>query len=448
MKFFLSLGVLLASSLSLAFGPGSDDRSVLHIPRPSNLGFFMADDARRDVSNDAPYRFALGYKVNSTALEQGVWDVAPNGENVWRLKVDSDGATSLNIGFSEFHMPPSGRLVISSGNGKTVLRPFTAADNEWHNQLWTPPVDGTAVNLEIRVAAAERNMVRLRIGVVNYGYRDYQRRDAIALSASGSCNIDVACNREPAWNDPVRAVGAITVGGTDTCTGFLVNNTAQDRRMFFMTANHCRINSGNAASVVAIWNYQNSTCRPPNSSQSGRSGDGKRDQFNSGAIFRASNAASDFTLVELDDPMDPKFNLYFAGWDHSGAESPTLVGIHHPAVSEKRISMSTLPSTTTTYLKEEVPGDGTHIRVNHWTNGTTEPGSSGSPLFDAKMRVIGQLHGGYASCSSITSDWYGRFSKSWEGGGTPATRLKDWLDPRNSGVMALDGLNGSSRFIH
>jgi subtilisin-like proprotein convertase family protein len=31
------------------------------------------------------------------------------------------------------------------------------------------------------------------------------------------------------------------------------------------------------------------------------------------------------------------------------------------------------------------------------------------------------------------------FHKSWEGGGTPATRLKDWLDPDNSGATSLDG---------
>ena len=34
-------------------------------------------------------------------------------------------------------------------------------------------------------------------------------------------------------------------------------------KQYFLTANHCGINSGNAASLVTYWNYQNSTCRPP-----------------------------------------------------------------------------------------------------------------------------------------------------------------------------------------
>jgi hypothetical protein len=61
-------------------------------------------------------------------------------------------------------------------------------------------------------------------------------------------------------------------------------------------------------------------------------------------------------------------------------------------------------------------------------------------LFDQNHRVIGQLHGGYASCTSKTADWYGRLNVSWEGGGTPSTRLKDHLDPDNSGVEFVDTL--------
>ena len=47
-------------------------------------------------------------------------------------------------------------------------------------------------------------------------------------------------------------------------------------------------------------------------------------------------------------------------------------------------------------------------RLRHRTN--TEPGSSGSPLFDQNRRIIGTLHGGFAACSNNQSDWYGRFS--------------------------------------
>jgi len=78
---------------------------------------------------------------------------------------------------------------------------------------------------------------------------------------------------------------------------------------------------------------------------------------------------------------------------------------------------------------------------SHWNvgfdNGTTEGGSSGSPLFDQNRRVIGQLHGGLRGCAPITKH-YGRFNVSWTGGGTNDTRLSNWLDPTNTGVMTTN----------
>ena len=38
-------------------------------------------------------------------------------------------------------------------------------------------------------------------------------------------------------------------------------------------------------------------------------------------------------------------------------------------------------------------------------------------------------------------DMYGRFDKSWTGGGTNSTRLSNWLDPNNSGATSFHGLN-------
>ena len=73
-----------------------------------------------------------------------------------------------------------------------------------------------------------------------------------------------------------------------------------------------------------------------------------------------------------------------------------------------------------------------------WEIGVTEPGSSGSPLFDVEGRIIGQLFGGGAACSGTVDnnlyDYYGRLGVSWEGGGTSSTRLRDWLDPSDSGA--------------
>jgi hypothetical protein len=54
------------------------------------------------------------------------------------------------------------------------------------------------------------------------------------------------------------------------------------------------------------------------------------------------------------------------------------------------------------------------------------------------------LTGGYSSCDTSyldSPDYYGKFSWSWDKNGSDSTkRLKDWLDPDNTGVMNLNGV--------
>ena len=41
--------------------------------------------------------------------------------------------------------------------------------------------------------------------------------------------------------------------------------------------------------------------------------------------------------------------------------------------------------------------------------------------------------------ASDLHDFYGKLAVSWNGGGTSATRLKDWLDPVNTGALSMNG---------
>ncbi len=209
-----------------------------------------------------------------------------------------------------------------------------------------------------------------------------------------------------------------------------------------MTANHCGISSSSAPSLVTYWNYQNSYCRVPGSGDSGGAGDGQLNQFNTGSTHLSSGSASDYTLVVMDDSPDDAWEVSYCGWDATGNESEQAIAIHQPSTDEKRISFEFQPTTTTDYLGESVPGNGTHVRVEDWDIGTTEPGSSGSPLFSADHRVLGQLHGGYASCTSQTSDWYGKFSVSFAAG------LEPHLDAAGTGSLTVDTLPGTGMSVN
>lgn len=409
-----------------------------------NASVLLREDRKNDLMG-GPYRFAMPFAVTAHPGNYGAWkSTTQAGLKIWQLHVVAKDAKSVNLGFSRFQMSKNSRLIFRTPNGRAQYRPFTAMDNERHGQLWTPPFAGSEVIVELQVPASEERSVRLVLSSVNSGYRSFQR----SPGDSGSCNVDVVCKEGNEWKGPIRSVAAISLGGSKMCTGFLVNNTAKDKKMYFMTANHCSVNARNAPSLVAFWNYQNSTCREPGSTSSGSKGDGKLDQFQTGAIFRSTFAKSDFTLVELDDPANPAHKLFWAGWDATGVDGKSAIGIHHPATDEKRISFENQPTSTTSYGGKDVPGDGTHVRVMDWDVGTTEPGSSGSPLFDQNQRVIGQLHGGRAACGNDESDYYGRFAVSWTGGGTKETSLAEWLDPAHLGTKFVDGMDSAGRVQH
>jgi subtilisin-like proprotein convertase family protein len=391
--------------------------------------------ARKD--SRAP-EFAVAIPVKITPGSQGIW-TTENGQSVWRTRISSPGAKTLNLGFSEYKLPAGAELFLLSAEDR--FGPFTAADNEAHNQLWTPMLKGDELIVELRVPTASVSQVQLRLSFVNHDFADVNKL------ASQSCNLDVVCSQADGfgivdqYRDIIRSVAAILINGRTVCTGFLVNNVNQDGRPLFMTASHCGISATSAASVVAAWNYNNTTCRTPGSAASGGRGDGSRSVFNTGSRLLADNPLSDMAIFELDDPINPAANAFFAGWDASPiAPVDTVIAIHHPNVEEKRISFSFQNTFRAVWPNGTPTADGSHITVPDWNIGSTEGGSSGSPLFDRFKRVRGQLHGGGAACGNDASDVYGFFHTSWEGGGTPNTRLRDWLDPCGTGVLAIDGL--------
>ena len=399
----------------------------------------FAEDAERSAKDEAP-RFAIPHEVRISPSTDGIWEQLDRNTMRWSLRIASENAISLNLGFAHWQLPRSAVMTMATTDGDFALRSFTAEDNKPHGELWTPVLPGDEIILEIIVSNRERADVLdgVLLTSINVGYRGFYEQ---GVDRSGSCNVDVVCAEGDDWWDEIPCVAVISTGGSGFCTGFMVNNTSQDRTPYFMTANHCGINSGNAASLVTYWNYQNSYCRVPGSGDSGSPGDGTFNEFNTGSTHLSSGSASDYTLVVLDDSPDDAWEVSYCGWDATGNESPQGIAIHQPSVDEKRISFEYQPTTTTDYLGEAIPGDGTHVRIEDWDLGTTEPGSSGSPLFSADHKVIGQLHGGYASCTSQTSDWYGKFSVSWAAG------LEPHLDSAGTGNLTVNTLSGNGLVV-
>ena len=287
----LAICCLVATCLSAQPQPLSRaaDVPTLSLPALNNAQLLETELQARKPGR-APV-FAEVREVSARPNTHGQWTDNGDGTSTWRLRVESPTAYSLNLGFTEFWMPAGGELYLTTGDKENweVRGPFTPADNEAHNQLWTPIIDGDQLVIEVRLPTAERSNLRLWLTHVNHDFLNFNSK-----SISGSCNLDVICSDEDGWEivdlyrDIIRSVAVISTGGGTFCTGYLVNNVRQDGTPFFMTANHCGIGAGNAPSLVTYWNFDNSTCRQPDSPASGAGGDGQLNVFNTGSTWLAS----------------------------------------------------------------------------------------------------------------------------------------------------------------
>jgi lysyl endopeptidase len=447
---FSSMKKLLFALLLVAFGPFaaisqiSQGGTPLSILQPglavNNVPFetmpqidlerLVAEDLINDQYKDMPWRFGENFMVNFNPANSGVWDILPKGDRLWRLGISSPGAFTINLTFDKYKLPPGAKLFIYNIDHSEMIGAFTGFNNQDDGYFATTLVQGDAIVIEYYEPLSPLFTGELNLEMVTHSYRD-PFKYAKAFGGSGSCNVNVACPQSAGMENQIRSVCMLVSGGNGFCSAALINNTAEDGKPYILSANHCYSNPG---SVVFWFNWQSPTCSNPSSSP----------PYNSisGATQRASYSNSDVWLMELNQSIPSSYNVYYSGWNRTMDNYITgkIWGIHHPSGDIKKISWSNLGVSTTAYLQNSVPGSGTHWRITNWSDGTTtEGGSSGSPVYDPAGRIIGQLHGGYASCSSITSDWYGKFGVSWTGGGTNATRLSNWLDPINSGVITLEG---------
>lgn len=388
------------------------------------------EDENRHLAR-LPARYAIPNTVDVRPETHGRWEALDATWSLWRLRIQAPEASHVNLGFTQAVLPGTARLMVYSADYQNTVRPFDASDVSATGQLWTPIVGSAEIVVEVYVTTAQRPQLQLHLTHVGSGYRFFGAGNTANVGVdggSGGCNIDVVCGASAGWETEIPSVAAISSGGSIFCSGCMINNTAQDGRDFFLTAEHCGVNATTAASLVCYWNYQRAVCG---------SGTGPLTMFNTGSWLRASFTGTDVTLVELVSSPNPAWGVTYAGWSREMVDATSACGVHHPSGDDKKICFEQQPTTVTTYLGTSVPGDSTHIRVEDWDLGVTEPGSSGSPLFNQNHQVIGQLHGGYSACGNNLSDYYGRFAISWTGGGTSATRLSDWLDPLSTGQTTL-----------
>ena len=454
--------ILLLFIMAIAFFPGKSAAQLNQggIPRSFSLSLPPADNdlvtvtppatdvlLEEDNQNQLPFRFAVNLPVDFGIKTTGSRVIAPDGTNIWRLSLTAPGALALTLYFDQFLIPAGGKLFVYNPGRTQWLGAFTSLNNNTLLTFATGLIQGDQVTLEYNAPDGSPEPL-LHISEVAYAYRGIAEYSSLktGFGSAGKCMVNVNCSEGQQWQNQKRSVARIEVkrgSSTSWCSGSLVNNTLNNATPYILTADHCGISA--TATDISKWvfyfNYQSAGCPNPLNEPSSRSITGATLVAHSGG---SAWKGSDFFMVLLNTAIPDTFDVYYNGWSRETTPSSSGTGIHHPQGDIKKISTYTAPLQPTSY-----PGN---PDLAHWLvtwsatangHGTTEGGSSGSPIYDPMGRIVGTLTGGDSSCDSAylgLPDYYGMFSYHWDQNGTESDKkLEPWLDPIKSGVTTLNG---------
>jgi len=407
-----------------------------------DLKALRAEDKINDAKQDKPYRYGHEFLVDHTLQNSGKWTTLPNGDRIWRMRYLSKGAQTLNFLFTDFFMPKGATLYLYNANHTDLLGAYDDKQNNAQRVLGTWLVAGEDITIEYLEPAEQAGQGKLEIFKVVHGYRSLSATEIdpdSGLNASGNCMYDVECYIEginSLKEISKKSVALIIVGNSNWCTGSLINNTSNDGTPYFLTADHCY-------SDPSQWAFMFNWINPNPSCATGVPSTNNAPNYHltvSGAELKARREESDFTLVEITTGLPDDWGLVWSGWDRSTTIPQFSYGIHHPAGDIMKVSLDYDAPT----MVNDDGAFGIVWDIANWEIGGLQPGSSGSPMFDQNGRIRGQAWYIYGNpvCNGLNSgaqsSGYGRFNVSWNAGSSPASRLKEWLDPQNTGALTTD----------
>jgi hypothetical protein len=406
-----------------------------------------------------PFTFALERTLQISPQKQGGW--TREGETrVWRVHIISPDACSMGLLFTSFRLRKGVRVMVYDPQLKHVKGAYTDQNNKSSGVFAVGHLPGDAVIVELQVSGEMDDYGELVLGSVSHaflttGSPGFRSSCAGEYGCSQPCEIDVSCQEGMDWQSEKRSVVRINTL-TQYCTGVMVNNTSCNGDPLLLTAKHCIDREIIAERTVFEFNYESPSCFGP---------DGSLDRSVSGAQLLAVGDSLDFSLVRLSETPPDSFGTFYAGWDLSDGQVTGTTVVHHPEGDVKKISFD-FESPVTTVRPEDIPSYfweyyyDSFWWVKQWDIGSTEAGSSGSPLFNSDRRIIGLLSFGSAECgdsigfdagsgrvifdkSVNRDDFFTRLDMAWDREPEPGRSLESWLDPGNTGVSQLDGYHPS-----
>ena len=372
----------------------------------------------------------------------GAWQDTVAGR-VWRLQISSPEATALRVHFQNFNVG-NGRVWLRNGKGQ-VDGPYAGQGMFGDGDFWSDNVLGDSLTIEyqpdpLQASAALAKAVPFRIRRISHrvtplpgsqhtsGQQKPRLGGSLSQKAANllpdkqvaqyTCHHNVKCYWDPDGTRPdavleqwvhtkelSRGVGLIIFeknGESKQCSGVAINHKDNLRQSYdpgvhdkvlFLTAAHCIYEEEHARSAIVYWKYT--------------AGCGQNDGFvgvpsrhdmpkTKGATLLATTGVNalgswlrdegDATLLQLTGKTPTEAEVVLQAWDVGGPPQSNAVGIHHPDGMPQAVSVSN--GRTSRYNKPSSIDEPSIYYGVQWITGTTEGGSSGSPMF-----VNGKVYG-------------------------------------------------------
>lgn len=385
-----------------------------------------------NVARTDSFNFSLAADVAERSAGPAVADGnlvsrSPDGTLVITRRIAAPGAAGVRLHLQNFQLQGGAQLFIYSDDGESH-GPYTDTGvfktGPYAGDFWTNTVYADHCYIEVRfpAAATAADIADSKFTLTEIGYLVSDGIDRAAEEVGRtprmeSCIIDGSCagNSDFSRIDELRkAIGQMlyaSEGGMYVCSGGLINTLVYSGTPYFLTANHCLSTADEAASLEVTWRFQTPSCN-----------EGFEDWASNSGFERTLGAqvvstghmegGTDFSLLELEE--DPPAGSVFLGWTTRQVPVGTrLYRISHPQGSQQAFSTQVTTNQSPCF---SLPP--TNFIYSRKGNGATDGGSSGSPVVNGALQIVGQLYGscGFAIGNPCSTDNYtvdGRFSSTF-----------------------------------
>ena len=368
----------------------------------------------RSVPMRAPNQIGVNRSVAVSPKTRAQKFVNPDGSQVIVLIIKSSGASGIGVHFRSFALAAGDEVyVYGSAPDSIVFGPFTNKGPWGSGQFWSGTVVGDTAVIEFYTRTDE-NKTGFEISEVSHIFPELDWRLRFDQPDVLSCHVDATCYGDIQKNAVARIL--YNDNGMFVCTGTLLNDVAQDHIPYFLTAHHCVPTRAVAQTVEVFWFYRTTSCNSGVLRNWVHTGPG--------ANLLATQTSNDFSLLRLVN--NAPAGAVFSGWTTIAQSTGTRVfGLHHPAgfIPPSIYSYLRRPSGSIMSTNVNCADSGLQngYRVS-WTLGTTEPGASGSGLWNSNGYLVGLLSCGPFPATCNSPDAYSKFANFY-------SQIRQYINP-------------------